>query len=149
MRASGTSPGSYCLLLSAFCLLPTIFCVPPARVILSMRAADSWQVKPANAAPLPQGGIACRVMEVFEAEPPGATVVIFHQRDKADGPRLGELLLAHTGQEAEFAIDAAKARRAKVFRVRSCFGRGLLVFASGEATLAAGDDFVLRFLQGK
>jgi len=114
-----------------------------------MWAAASWQAKPPNAASLPESGIACRVMEVFEAEPPGATVVIFHQRDKADGPRLGELLFAHSGREAEFAIDVGKPHRARVFRVRSCFGRGLLVFASGEVKLTAGDGFVLRFSQEK
>jgi hypothetical protein len=149
MRTSFTRPDAYCLLLSGLCVLPTAFCLPPARVISSIRAAGSWQAKPPNAASLPQGEIACRVMEVYEAEPPGATVVIFHQRDKADGPRLGELLLAHSGQEAEFAIEVGKPHRAKVFRVKSCFGRGLLVFASAEAKLTAGDDFVLRFSQEK
>jgi len=84
-------------------------------------------------------------MEVFEAEPLGATVVIFHQREKADGPRLGDLLLARSGTEAEFTLSEGKPHRATVFRVRSCFGRGLLIFPSAEAKLAEKDDFVLRF----
>ena len=46
--------------------------------------------------------VACRVMEVINAERLGVRAVIFHQRDKADGPRLGELLQAHSGEEVEF-----------------------------------------------
>ena len=109
-----------------------------------MWAAGPSRVQVTKAEPLPQGGIACRVMEVFKAEPPGVTAVIFHQRDKADGPRLGELLLAHSGHEVEFEINGGK-HQATVFRVKSCFGRGLLIFASGEAKLAEKDAFVLRF----
>jgi hypothetical protein len=109
---------------------------------VSRQAAGSAPRPAANAAP---PSVACRAMEVFEAEPPGATAVIFHQRDKADGPRLGELLLAHSGHEVEFESNDGKRHRAMVFRVKSCFGRGLLVFASHEVKLAAKDNFVLRF----
>lgn len=88
--------------------------------------------------------IDCRVMEVFVAEQLGATAVIFHQREKADGPRLGELLLAHSGQEAEFKTRDGRWHRATVVRLKSCFGRGLLLFAASEAKLAEREDFVLR-----
>jgi hypothetical protein len=89
----------------------------------------------------------CRVMEVFVAERLGATAVIFHQRDKADGPRLGELLLAHSGEEVEFETRGGGRHRATVGRIKSCFGRGLLLFQASEAKLAANDEFVLRFAQ--
>ncbi len=89
--------------------------------------------------------IVCRVMEAFVAERLGATAVIFHQRDKADGPRLGELLLAHSGAEMEFETGDGKRHHATVVRMKSCFGRGLLLFAAREAKLAEKDDFVLRF----
>ncbi len=89
--------------------------------------------------------IECRVMEVFGAERLRATAVIFHQRDKADGPRLGELLLAHSGEEVEFETRDGRLHRATLARVKSCFGRGELLFASGEAKLSEKDDFVLRF----
>jgi len=91
--------------------------------------------------------IECRAMEVFQAERLGATAVIFHQRDKADGPRLGELLQSHSGEDVEFETHDGHAHRATVARVKSCFGRGLLLFATSDAQLAAGDDFVLRFSQ--
>lgn len=103
----------------------------------------------AAVAPKPAGEetIACRAMEVFQAERLGATAVIFHQRDKADGPRLGELLLAHSGEDVEFETHDGHTHRAKVSRVKSCFGRGLLLFATSDAQLAAEDDFILRFSQ--
>ena len=94
-----------------------------------------------------EGTIECRAMEVFQAERLGATAVIFHQSDKADGPRLGELLLARSGEDVEFETHDGHAHRATVARVKSCFGRGLLLFATSDAQLAAGDDFVLRFPQ--
>ena len=86
-------------------------------------------------------------MEVFQAERLGATAVIFHQSDKADGPRLGELLLAHSGEDVVFETRDGHAHSATVARVKSCFGRGLLLFATRDAQLAADDDFVLRFSQ--
>lgn len=91
------------------------------------------------------GTITCRAMEVFVADRIGATAVIFHQRDKADGPRLGGLLLAHSGEEVEFETSDGHRHRATVARVKSCFGRGLLLFAAKDIKLAANDDFVLHF----
>lgn len=88
--------------------------------------------------------VTCRVMEVFVAEKAGATAVVFHQRDKAEGPKLGEFLAAHSSDAVEFETGDGRRHRATVFRVRSCFGRGLLLFSSKEAKVAAGDDFILR-----
>lgn len=88
--------------------------------------------------------VACRVMEVFVVQHTGAAA-IFHQRDKVDGPRLGELLLAHSGAEIEFRTSDGKWHRATIFRVKSCFGRGLLLFAPADGKLAEKDEFVLRF----
>jgi hypothetical protein len=102
--------------------------------------------QPAGAQKQATGGtITCRAMEVFVADRIGVTAVIFHQRDKADGLRLGELLLAHTGQEVEFETADGQKHRATVERIKSCFGRGLLLFRAGEAKLAAKQDFVVHF----
>ena len=89
--------------------------------------------------------ISCRAMEVFVSKPLGVTAVLFHQSDKADGPRLGELLLAHTGEQVEIETPDGKRHAATVERVKSCFGRGLLLFATKEAELAANQDFVVQF----
>jgi hypothetical protein len=92
-----------------------------------------------------EGTITCRAMEVFVADRVGVTAVIFHQQDKADGPRLGQLLLAHTGQQVEFETANGREHRATLERIKSCFGRGLLLFRTSEAKLAAKEDFVLHF----
>ncbi len=99
----------------------------------------------AAGAQTPAESVHCRTMEVFVAEKLGTTAVIFHQRDKADGPHLGQLLLAHTGEEVEFQTADGQWHRATVGRVKSCFGRGLLLFAASEGKLAPKEDFVLRF----
>ncbi len=96
-----------------------------------------------------EGTIRCRVMEVFVSERVGATAAIFHQRDKADGPRLGQLLLAHSGEEVEFETPDGKRHAATVARVKSCFGRGLLLFNSSEAGISAKDEIVLYFPSNK
>ena len=92
-----------------------------------------------------QETIECRVMEVFLGKQLGTTAVILHQLDKADGPRLSELLKAHSGAEVEFETRDGRRHRGTVMRMKSCFGRGLLLFAATEAKLAEKDDFVLRF----
>jgi hypothetical protein len=122
------------LVLVGLCLLLAPAALGQAVNNSSVQAVDSTQ-----------RSVACRVMEVFVAERLGATAVIFHQRDKADGPRLGEL--AHSGAEVEFQTRDGRWHRATVGRMKSCFGRGLLLFAAGEANLAENDEFVLRLAQ--
>src|SRR5581483_8503337 len=92
-----------------------------------------------------QGAIRCRAMEVFTARQLGTTAVIFHQRDKADAPRLSGLLKAHSGREVELETRDGRTHRATVMRMKTCFGRGMLLFPSGEAGLGENDDFMLRF----
>jgi len=92
----------------------------------------------------PSGPVICSVMETFDDAKLGVRAVIFHQRDKADGPRLGELLLAHTGEEMELQTTSGHLYRAPVFRVKSAFGRGLVLIPPGKFTLAAHDQFTLR-----
>jgi hypothetical protein len=51
----------------------------------------------------------------------------------------------HTGQEMEFETADGHRHHGTVVRMKSCFGRGLLIFATGEAKLGVKDEFVLRF----
>jgi hypothetical protein len=98
----------------------------------------------------PKGNrITCRAMEVFVSQPLGVTAVIFHQSEKSDGPRLGELLLAHTGEQVEFETPDGKKHAATVERVKNCFGRGLLLFRTEEAGISANQDFVVHFAAPK
>jgi hypothetical protein len=90
------------------------------------------------------GPVVCSVMEAFEEGRLGVRAIVFHQRDKADGPRLGSLLLAHSGEEMELETTGGRRYRATVFRVKSCFGRGLVLLPAGKLRLGEGDEFTLR-----
>ncbi len=89
--------------------------------------------------------VACRVMEAHTSAELRVVTVVFHQKDKNDGPRLGALLGKHSGASVEFQTADGAWHRAQVFRLKSCFGRGLLIFAADEAKLAERRDFVLKF----
>ena len=47
------------------------------------------------------GAIAWSGMEVFDGANWGARIMIFHPRDKADGPQWGSLCWAHSGKAME------------------------------------------------
>jgi len=105
---------------------------------------------PANeaaTAPRPQTAnvVACRVMEAHTSAELRVATVVFHQKDKNNGPRLGALLGKHSGASVEFQTADGAWHRAQVFRLKSCFGRGLLVFAANEAQLIERRDFALKF----
>jgi hypothetical protein len=87
-------------------------------------------------------------MESFEEGKLGVRAIIFHQRDKTDGPRLGSLLLAHSGEEMELETKGGLRFRATVFRVKSAFGRGLVLVPTSRLKLREHDEFTLR-LPGK
>ena len=90
------------------------------------------------------GPIICSVIEAFEEGRLGVRAIVFHQRDKADGPRLGSLLLAHSGTEMELETAGGRRYRATVFRVKSCFGRGLVLVPTTKLKLGEHDEFTLR-----
>jgi hypothetical protein len=94
------------------------------------------------------GPIICSVMEAFEESRLGVRAIVFHQRDKADGPRLGSLLLTHSGEEMELEGAGGRRYRATVFRIKSCFGRGLAMVPTAKLKLGELDEFTLR-LPGK
>lgn len=84
-------------------------------------------------------------MEVHTDAANRTTVIVFHQRDDATRAALAELLRAHSGVTAEIQVGDAHAwQRATVFRLKSCFGRGLLLVPSGGAQLNEGGEFNLR-----
>jgi len=90
--------------------------------------------------------VACRVMETFADVRLGVTAVLFHQQNKDEGPRLGELLSNHSGETMEIESAGGHRHLVTVFRVRSCFGRGVFLLPI-EFKLQARDEFVLRFTQ--
>jgi hypothetical protein len=111
-------------------------------------AALAW--KPlARTAPLasnPTGGsgIACRVLEGGVVASLGVGWAIFHQRDAGDGDSLGAFLRARDGTVVEFETTGGARVQAQLARLKSCFGRGLLLYPAPQAHLAAQDEFTLE-----
>ncbi len=98
-------------------------------------------------APQAPAGIACRVLEVHTSERERVTLVLFHQSEKSDGPRLGALLRTHDGEPVEFEAGDGRAHPATLFRLGSCFGRGLLVFPAGSVQVSKNEQFRLKLGQ--
>lgn len=94
--------------------------------------------------------VVCRVIETHTSREPAAGLIVFTQRDKPDAERLRSLLLrAEEGGGVEFQVsDGGEWRKASVVRLKSCFGRGLLILSGGETGAAEGSAFLLRFPVG-
>jgi len=86
--------------------------------------------------------IACRALEVHSTA--NLVLVIFHQRDTRDRDALGKFLLAHSDAAAQFQSADNAWHDATVFRIKSCFGRGLLVFPAGAVEITEKDTFALK-----
>jgi hypothetical protein len=106
-------------------------------------AAGQTETQPSPAA----GAVICRVLEAKTVERMNVAVVLFHQAQKSDGERLGQLLRQHDGASVEFETGDARRHAATVLRLGTCFGRGVLVFPATEARLGKQDQFWLRFPQ--
>ncbi len=89
--------------------------------------------------------VACRVLEVETSAHPQLTLVVFHHREDKDRDRLGTLLKQLSGASVAFQAADGTWHDASVVRLKSCFGRGLLLFATGEAKFTARDTFLLKF----
>ena len=89
--------------------------------------------------------VACRVLEVHSTRAPGVSVVVFHQRDESQRDQLAALLREQSGSSVQFQTRDRQWHEATVLRLKSCFGRGLLLFAAGTAQLAEKDELTLRF----
>jgi len=90
------------------------------------------------------GVIACRVMEAHTSANPSATVIVFHQQHKEDGPHLGAVLENHSGERMEIQAGGAAWTAVTIFRLRTCFGRGLMVLPPGGPEMKDGATFLLR-----
>ena len=96
-------------------------------LLLTLSALSGTQAAPQAAAAADAGMIACRALETHTDDELKVTVVVFHQRDQAQRTRLAALLREHSGTMVEVRSGDGAWRRARVVRLKSCFGRGLLM----------------------
>lgn len=118
-----------------------ILCMTAILCVASQSDARRTETADASA-------IACRVMEAHTSANPAATVVIFHQQHKEDQEHLGSLLRSHSGESVEIRAGSAAWTSVTIFRLKSCFGRGLMVLAPGAPVMKEGSMFLLRLPAG-
>jgi len=87
--------------------------------------------------------IACRALEVHSDEELKVTVAVFHQRDEGQRSPLAALLREHSGAMVEVQAGDGTWRRARMVRLKSCFGRGLLLLST-PAPFSERGEFLLR-----
>jgi hypothetical protein len=107
-------------------------CAPLLAASLQAEAADTATV-------------ACRALEVHASAQPAVIAVVFHQRDKPDQARLASALRQHSGEGVEIQTGDGKWVSATVVRLKSCFGRGLLLLPADAPPIKDGATFLLRF----
>jgi hypothetical protein len=93
--------------------------------------------------------VACRILEVHANKDPGIVLVIFHQRDKQDQPRFAALLKQSSGGTIQIRPAGAQWQNAPVIRLKSCFGRGMLILPAGTASLKERADVLVKFPDAK
>ncbi len=89
------------------------------------------------------GTIACRALETHTDGELKVTVVVFHQRDEGERSHLATLLHEHSGAMVEVQAADGAWRRARMVRLKSCFGRGLLMLPA-PAPFSERSEFALR-----
>jgi hypothetical protein len=88
--------------------------------------------------------IACRVLETHVSEDPAVMAIVFHQQNKDDQTRVAEVLRAHSGDTVEIQMGGREWTGATMFRLKGCFGRGLLLLPAGAPAMKDGATFLLR-----
>jgi hypothetical protein len=91
--------------------------------------------------------IACKALDAYTDSQLKVTVIVFHQRDQAQRSELAVLLHNYGGSIVQMQGDDGSWRDARMIRLQSCFGRGLLLL-SGPSTVAQHGQFLLRVPDG-
>ncbi len=92
-----------------------------------------------------QNTISCTVLEAHMIPNLGVSVAVFHQMSKDEASRFSALMKEHSDTSVQFRTADGSWHKASVARLKSAFGRGLLLFASGSADLKERDGFVVKF----
>ncbi len=116
-----------------------------ATALFCVLGLQSGSTPAGSRAQAPERLVACRVLEAHTSQQLRLTLVVFHHRDEKERGRLGTLLRERSGATVEFQAADGAWHSATVLRLKSCFGRGLLLFPAGTAQLADRDELVLKF----
>lgn len=113
-------------------------------VLLGVARGQELQHRPAEQNPRV---VACRIREAHASRSPAAGLVIFSQKDKVDSQRLSGLLRrAQDGGAVEFqSNEGGDWTAGSIVRLKSCFGRGLMILPTGRPLPAEGSTILVRF----
>lgn len=87
--------------------------------------------------------IACRALDTYTDPELKISFIVFHQRDEAQRSELATLLRNYSGQTVEIQGADGNWRSARMIRLKSCFGRGLLLL-SAPSPIAEHSQFLVR-----
>ncbi len=87
----------------------------------------------------------CRVLESHVTAVPPVIAVVFHQRDAQDQPRFAALLKQNSGATVAVQMAQSPWVNGTVVRLKSCFGRGLLLLPPGSLAIKDGAAFRVKF----
>ena len=87
--------------------------------------------------------IACRVLETHADPELKVAVILFHQRDEAQRSELAMLMRNYSGQTVQIQGNDGGWRDARMVRLKSCFGRGLLLLPA-PSPVSEQSQFLLR-----
>ena len=123
-------------------MLKRIVFVPVVALSLILPMFSGPQAAPQSAT-VNSGTTACRALEAHTDDELKVTVIVFHQRDEAQRSHLAALLREHSGAMVEVQAGDGTWRRARMVRLKSCFGRGLLMLPA-PAPFSDRTEFLLR-----
>ena len=106
-------------------------------MLLVVSAALAAQARPET------DTVRCRALEVHTDDALKVSVIVFHQRNEEQRSSLTALLREQSGAMVELQTADGKWRPARLVRLKSCFGRGMLILP-GPAPFAEHDEFSLR-----
>jgi hypothetical protein len=124
-------------------MLPFVRCVSMVVVAFELAVGAPTGAHAAQAQPTLET-ISCRVLESKTSSTLTVELVLFHQAEAASRERVGAFLERHDGASVEVQTAGRDWQPATVFRLKSCFGRGLLVVPAASARVARGQTFLIR-----
>lgn len=100
-----------------------------------------------TAQPAPPVYLACRVVEIHTDAQLKVAVILFHQADPSQRAELAQMLRDHSDEAVEIQNSQGGWQLAWMVRMKSCFGRGLLIMPT-PAPVSEHSQFLLRIPNG-
>jgi hypothetical protein len=91
----------------------------------------------------PQKTLEVEVMEVFSS-PTGPSALLVHHADEATRETYATWLRSNSGKQITCELRSKTSFAARIFRIRLCFGRGLILLSSPSVGIAAKDILKIK-----